>query len=130
MKCVCVCVCVCLCVCVCVMLHQALELGLESPDPEDSPAKAGLAMFLSFVFFGSLPIISYIFFAIFDNKGHRASQFAVSIAATIVALFVLGVLQVGLQRPSVVCVCWFCGTRTGGAVQWSSCGLFPIKSWW
>ncbi len=29
-----------------------LELGLESPDPDDSPAKAGLAMFLSFVFFG------------------------------------------------------------------------------
>jgi hypothetical protein len=29
-----------------------LELGLETPDPDDSPAKAGLAMFTSFVFFG------------------------------------------------------------------------------
>lgn len=60
-------------------------------------------MFLSFVFFGSLPIISYIFFAIFDNKGHRVSQFAVSIAATIVALFVLGVLQVGCRVILLLC---------------------------
>lgn len=67
------------------------ELGKTVPDPDDSPAKAGLAMFLSFCLFGSLPMWTYvIFLAGYKDKG---GQFGSSCAMTAVALFLLGVVQ-------------------------------------
>jgi VIT1/CCC1 family predicted Fe2+/Mn2+ transporter len=74
--------------------HMMLqELGHEVPDADDSPAKAGLAMFISFILFGSVPLIPYIGF--YAGKYHEpGAQFGICCAATVVALFTLGVMQV------------------------------------
>jgi VIT1/CCC1 family predicted Fe2+/Mn2+ transporter len=68
------------------------ELGKAVPDEDDSPAKAGLAMFLSFLLFGSLPAWSYVIFYL-AGYTNRGGEFGVSCAATAVALFLLGVVQ-------------------------------------
>ena len=73
------------------MIH---ELGMETPDADDSPAKAGVAMFLSFIFFGGIPLYPYIFFALISNSLTNGAQFGIAVAATVFALFLLGVLQV------------------------------------
>jgi hypothetical protein len=72
------------------MIH---ELGMETPDEDDSPAKAGVAMFTSFVFFGGIPLYPYIFFAL-DSSLSSGAQFGIAVAATVFALYLLGMLQV------------------------------------
>jgi hypothetical protein len=37
-----------------------MELGLQTPDEDDSPWAHGAVTFCSFVFFGSVPLISYV----------------------------------------------------------------------
>ena len=69
------------------------ELGKAMPDPDESPAKSGLAMFTSFIIFGSIPMWSYIIFLL-AGYDDRSGQFAVCCAMTAVALFLLGMVQV------------------------------------
>jgi DNA damage-binding protein 1 len=69
------------------------ELGMEVPDPDDSPAKAGLAMFIAFILFGGLPLYPYVFFALIDWHNNVA-QFILCCISTVASLFLLGVLQV------------------------------------
>ena len=76
------------------------ELGMEVPDPDDSVLKTGLAMFFSFLLFGSLPLWPYIGFYVAGYKS-KGGQFGICVATTVVALFILGVLQV------CCCACFF-----------------------
>lgn len=73
------------------------ELDLVVPDEGDNPLKNGAVSFISFVIFGAIPLIPYIFFYIsdYDNKG---GQFGIACAFTVVTLFMLGVSQALLIR--------------------------------
>eukprot|EP00039_Didymoeca_costata_P019651 m.338385 g.338385 ORF g.338385 m.338385 type:complete len:304 (+) comp18401_c0_seq1:115-1026(+) len=63
------------------------ELGMMTPDEDDSPLKQGLAMFVSFMIFGLVPLLSYLAFSTVASKD---SLFGIAIGLTIVALFALG----------------------------------------
>ncbi len=71
-------------------LHPA---GMEVPDADDNPWKAGLAMFIAFLIFGSLPLWPYVGFYVSGYENH-GSQFGICCATTVLALFLLGILQV------------------------------------
>jgi VIT1/CCC1 family predicted Fe2+/Mn2+ transporter len=93
------------------------ELGKAVPDEDDSPAKAGLAMFLSFLLVGSLPAWSYVIFYL-AGYTNRGGEFGVSCAATVLALFLLGVVQAKLTEANKVwsgIVMIFQGALTAGS---------------
>ena len=69
------------------------ELGKKVPDPDDSPLKAGIAMFCAFCLFGSIPALSYIVYYGLKNT-NMVQQFWVSCIMTGFALFLLGWVQV------------------------------------
>lgn len=63
---------------------------LEIPDPtDDNPLRTGLATFLSFVVFGSVPLIPFMF----GGSLGAGQVFTVSSISAFVALIVLGVLK-------------------------------------
>ena len=66
------------------MMHY--EIGMADPGC-DSPALNGLATFLSFIFFGAIPLVPY--FALPATVG----TFRLSVAATAAALVLLGLLR-------------------------------------
>jgi VIT1/CCC1 family predicted Fe2+/Mn2+ transporter len=67
------------------MVHE-----LKTPDPTgENPVYTGLATFLSFVFFGFIPLSPFIFLSEFDSQ----SVFWVSACAAFLALLLLGVLK-------------------------------------
>jgi len=62
------------------------EIGM--PDPSDgSPAMNALATFLSFLFFGSIPLVPYFL------RDPDATTFALSVGATFSALVLLGLIR-------------------------------------
>lgn len=77
------------------------ELGHQVPSHEDHPFKDGAVTFISFLIFGSLPLIPYCIFigAKYEDKW---GSFGVSIGVTILTLFLLGVVQAKIIRlPSI-----------------------------
>lgn len=76
------------------------ELGFMVPDPDDNPAWDGLVTFLSFVAFGSIPVIFYIVFyaAGYDEP---AVQFAIACVATALTMFTLGVAKARITKQSI-----------------------------
>ncbi len=63
---------------------------LEMPDPRgDNPALTGLATFTSFLVFGSIPILPFMFF----DAAHTNSIFLHSVFGTAFALVLLGLLK-------------------------------------
>jgi len=63
---------------------------LEVPDPTDeSPFKTGFATFVSFLFFGFVPLIPFVVFGSFDPQ----TVFQFSAGGAFVALVLLGVLR-------------------------------------
>lgn len=68
------------------------ELGIPSPDPEFSPAKNGLATFLSFLTFGSVPVLVYTFFFA-AGYTPKDVMFAVTCVACALTMFGLGVFK-------------------------------------
>jgi len=75
------------------------ELGLMPPDDGDSPAKKGLVTFLAFVFFGSIPLLAYLFFLGQTFKGFNWVFFT-SCILTVITMFLLGVAKATLARQS------------------------------
>lgn len=67
------------------------ELGLMPPDPSDSPAKQGVVTFLSFVAFGIVPLLAYIFGYANTDK---STLFGISIGLSALTLVLLGVVKV------------------------------------
>lgn len=72
------------------------ECGQVPANPSSHfPIRAGIAMFMSYVVFGSLPILPYLVFYLAKfNDSH--AQFAICAGATAGALFVTGAVQVGV----------------------------------
>ena len=86
------------------MMHE--ELGLESPDDPWAALKDGATTFASFMVFGSVPLIVYVFcWAASLPAGARALPqgvvFGIASAFTVVTLFALGALQGAITRLSV-----------------------------
>lgn len=93
------------------------ELGLTLP-PDDKlmPVKAGFVMWLSFMFFGSLPLWPYCIFlgihwgTVPDDwatdlpypNPYQWDQFGISIAITVLCLFALGMLQGKILRQNML----------------------------
>ena len=74
------------------MMNQELEL----PNPErDNPYKMAIVTFISFIFFGFIPLIPYVFF-----KG--SSLFVASIFMTALALFLIGIMRWRISKQSFI----------------------------
>lgn len=74
-----------------------MQYELEIPDPRGaSAAREALATFASFIFFGSIPLLPYFFG--FAGK----ESFYISIAATFLALLLLGMLRFIVTRRSLL----------------------------
>eukprot|EP01130_Rhizamoeba_saxonica_P016890 TRINITY_DN78_c0_g1_i1.p1 TRINITY_DN78_c0_g1~~TRINITY_DN78_c0_g1_i1.p1 ORF type:complete len:284 (-),score=63.19 TRINITY_DN78_c0_g1_i1:99-950(-) len=71
-------------------LMMVEELGMMSPDPDESPAKHGVVTFLSFVVFGLVPLLSYLLAYMINPEANFDDLFIVAIILTGVTLFGLG----------------------------------------
>jgi VIT1/CCC1 family predicted Fe2+/Mn2+ transporter len=72
-----------------------MRYELELPEPEDEPLKSALYTFFSFLCFGFIPLIPYVFGV------DPAYSFAVSSIAGLVALTALGVLRSRFTKEGV-----------------------------
>ena len=120
-----------------VMMSEELEL--QVPDPDENPWIDGGVTFLSFVFFGTIPLLA---FAVFYNLNLSINtQFIISCCLTACALFSLGVvksrftkqawysagMEVFLLGGAVACFAYFAGwfieqIVLGGSIVEASCG--------
>ena len=73
-----------------IMADQKLTMtqGLLPPDPDDSPFKNGCVTFLSFLAFGSTPILTYLILKPITND--KDFKFLAACCVTILALALLG----------------------------------------
>lgn len=63
------------------------ELGMISPEIDENPLKGSIVIFVSFLVFGLVPLLSYVAFSsVLEKNG----LFGMAIGLTIVALFALG----------------------------------------
>ena len=80
------------------MMQQ--ELGQQVPDESDNPVKNGAVAFLSFVFWGAVPLIPYLIF--YGAEYHNTiGQFAICIIITVLCLFGLGAQQAIILKQSI-----------------------------
>ena len=73
-----------------IMMHD--ELGMQKPRGE-SPIQSATLTFFSFVLAGSIPLLPYLFLG-------TDAPFAVTVASTAVALFIVGALRAYFSRQS------------------------------
>tara|TARA_B100001105_G_scaffold34269_1_gene23963 strand:- start:1269 stop:2009 length:741 start_codon:yes stop_codon:yes gene_type:complete len=66
--------------------------------PSETPIKSGLITFFSFLSFGFIPLIPYILM----NTNSFLSLFITSIIATIIALFILGLVRAFVSKSSYI----------------------------
>ena len=76
------------------------ELGLMPPDESDSPAKNGLVTFLAFVFFGFIPLTSYVL-AGATGASDRAN-FVTACLLTALTMLALGASKARFTNQSTV----------------------------
>eukprot|EP00054_Salpingoeca_dolichothecata_P004781 m.31849 g.31849 ORF g.31849 m.31849 type:complete len:409 (-) comp14853_c0_seq2:123-1349(-) len=69
------------------------ELGLMPPETEGSALKKGGVMFLAFVIFGLVPLLSYVALGSIDWGDSFDPLFLIACLLTAVALFVLGAIK-------------------------------------
>lgn len=74
------------------LLH---EIGILPPgEDSQAPYKSAIAMFVSFLVFGSVPIATYLIFGAFADSNEVAQYgFAVACAVTILTFFILGAVK-------------------------------------
>jgi VIT1/CCC1 family predicted Fe2+/Mn2+ transporter len=71
--------------------HMLLtEIGIIPPDPTESHVVSGLAMFVAFLMFGAIPLLSY---SLIVYHIHSASPFLVTVFTSLSTLFTLGVTK-------------------------------------
>jgi DNA damage-binding protein 1 len=110
--------------------HMLLtEIGMLPPDDE-SPVKASMVMFFSFLFFGSLPLVvfgicNYHFFVECspDCDANGMLPFYISAAFTMVALFMLGAIKSGLADQGIFrggLMMAVQGSMAGGLAYWAA----------
>jgi DNA damage-binding protein 1 len=78
-----------------------MELGLQTPDPDDNPAKNGLVTFGSFVAFGSVPM--WVYLVVWGTQyDDRQGAFGIACGFTAATMFLLGATQAKLTRQPIV----------------------------
>ena len=79
--------------------HMMLtEIGMLPADESDSPALSGLVMFISFILFGSVPLVSYYFLAV-----ENMHPLVIATISSTVTLFVLGSIKSRfVSKPAIV----------------------------
>lgn len=78
------------------------ELGLQSPDPEESLLGSALCMFGAFASFGSLPLLGYVVFPAIFGITDGGTLFMVACIVTAVSLFALGAAKGSISGRSWV----------------------------
>uniref|UniRef100_A0A7S3UKB4 Uncharacterized protein n=4 Tax=Oxyrrhis marina TaxID=2969 RepID=A0A7S3UKB4_OXYMA len=74
--------------------HMMLtELGMFPVDAEDSAVASGLAMFVSFMIFGSVPLLSYLLLILLIKDLPVSGAFAGTVCTSLLTLFILGVVK-------------------------------------
>ncbi|EDQ91677.1 uncharacterized protein MONBRDRAFT_31124 [Monosiga brevicollis MX1] len=92
------------------------ELGIMPPDEDESPFKNGVVMFLAFISFGLVPLLSYLMLQTvnFGSMDKDTALFAIACGFTGLAMFVLGAIKSKFSQQS-----WFMSGLTvlvnGGA---------------
>ena len=108
------------------MMHE--ELGLEIPDDPWGPAKDGAVTFVSFLVFGSVPMWIYVF-CWAGKYDDTYGVFGIAAAASVVTLFVLGMLQGAITKRSLLfsgMVMAIVGSLASGAAFGTSYGILKI----
>eukprot|EP00586_Coscinodiscus_wailesii_P023061 CAMPEP_0172503786 /NCGR_PEP_ID=MMETSP1066-20121228/172334_1 /TAXON_ID=671091 /ORGANISM="Coscinodiscus wailesii, Strain CCMP2513" /LENGTH=296 /DNA_ID=CAMNT_0013279671 /DNA_START=22 /DNA_END=912 /DNA_ORIENTATION=+ len=97
-----------------VMMSEELELQVPDDDYLKENMKEGVVMFLSFAFFGSLPLLGYVIFPTLFGNLNEQFLFSVACIVTGVVLFLMGCVKSNFSTTH-----WFwSGTETlllGGA---------------
>lgn len=70
------------------------------PDDDDSPAKNGLVTFVSFVFFGFIPLLSYVLGGV--TKASDGANFAAACALTAATMLALGAAKAKFTNQSML----------------------------
>ncbi|SCM25265.1 iron transporter, putative [Plasmodium chabaudi adami] len=85
------------------MMSEELGLILTNEDKTEA-FKKGILMFLSFCFFGMIPLFSYVLYNLFFSAANYTASFAVVFISTLITLFILGLFksQFTTQKP-IVC---------------------------
>ena len=103
------------------------ELGFQPPDEDDALIKDALAMFFSFCLFGLLPLLVYVYAAIWDPSlpAHILFITAGVIAGT--SLFIVGAIKSkystlswqysGLETTILGGICAVCAYLIGALVK-------------
>ena len=76
-----------------------MELDLEIPDENDNPIKEGLITGMSFILFGLIPVLTYLFFHISSYSNYN-TIFGINCLITILTLFSLGFIQAKITKQS------------------------------
>lgn len=82
-------------------LQQIQELELQPPSGDEQPAKGGLITLISFLCFGSVPLLSYVAFEGIEFDGYDP-KFLISIILTVLTLFGLGVFKGKITESSLI----------------------------
>jgi DNA damage-binding protein 1 len=98
------------------------ELGLVIPGEDDSPWKDGLVTFLSFIFFGIFPLLSYVIAYSIDDDPNRL--FGYSCGVTGCMLFTLGVL-----KSRVCAVSWYASGTEVFVLGSFTAGISYVVGW-
>eukprot|EP00752_Nemacystus_decipiens_P008012 g7159.t1 len=69
------------------------ELGLQVPTGEDDTVKEGFVMFLSFAFFGAMPLLGYVIVPLIKPDSSPAVLFLVACLVTGASLFGMGAIK-------------------------------------
>jgi VIT1/CCC1 family predicted Fe2+/Mn2+ transporter len=76
------------------------ELGMLPPDEDAELWKEGLVTFLSFVFFGSVPLLTYLIAKAVGGDADDDVLFATACVATALTMFLLGVVKAKLTKSN------------------------------
>ena len=89
-----------------------LELGLQSPDEHEHPAKNGLVTFGSFVLFGSVPM--WVYLVVWGIQyNNQQGAFGIACGFTAATMFLLGATQAKLTKQNIV--------KTGLSMMMNGC---------
>lgn len=69
------------------------ELGLQVPTGDDDTIKEGFVMFVSFAFFGAMPLLGYIIVPVMVPGASQHTLFSVACLVTAATLFTMGAIK-------------------------------------
>merc|ERR1739841_210337 len=107
------------------------ELLLFPVSGEEQPMKSGLVTLISFLVFGSIPLLSFVFFASLELKPVLGmdAKMMVSTIMNVLALFSLGVVKARITQTHWFksgCIIMFNGVLAAGSAYAIAAGLARV----